>query len=395
MDPSRFLQTSYSLPVGFGAGAFSIRETRTPGASVSGAAGAADAAAVETKDETENPIEAEDINLRVLDGACRALRYPAGLIAALKAGLEGIQVHRELGEGGMPQVFLVELPRLYDSPVVLKLCRYDGKTTNVQTGYTSQRHGGEVLGLRLKGSPYLLQTLGILVLNARQQLEFVIDPMDKKATDGVVLGVFTEYVEKTEDLLEMIMAGKVDTAEKAHHIATTVGLGLYHLHTHFDLAHRDIKPENVLVDTEFNTKIIDYGFLRELVRTTSEVGTPDYVAPEVIFSDEKSYDPMLADAFSFASLLFTTRFQSFWNPCSGAADLSISLDFLLSYFKGNGKMSDYIPKGEKPLNAKDGELFDLIEKLSLGNLEERWSVARAVEGHPFFREVTAPPESEI
>jgi serine/threonine protein kinase len=56
------------------------------------------------------------------------------------------------------------------------------------------------------------------------------------------------------------------------------------------LCHRDLKPENIIIHPEtLNIKIIDFGlsaFYSEFAKLSTKVGTPYYVAPEVL---EKSY----------------------------------------------------------------------------------------------------------
>jgi len=50
------------------------------------------------------------------------------------------------------------------------------------------------------------------------------------------------------------------------------------------IAHRDLKPENLLLDSEHNIKISDFGLSKDFSSEamTTSCGTPTYVAPEVL-----------------------------------------------------------------------------------------------------------------
>lgn len=76
------------------------------------------------------------------------------------------------------------------------------------------------------------------------------------------------------------------------YVCKQILLGLKNLHGHNRL-HRDIKSDNILIDQKGNVKIADFGFAINLTtdaaKRTSVVGTPYWMAPELIRGQEYDF----------------------------------------------------------------------------------------------------------
>ena len=83
-----------------------------------------------------------------------------------------------------------------------------------------------------------------------------------------------------------------------------------YLHVECGVAHRDIKPENILLDKNGNLKLADFGLASQFRRkdgtlrvSMDQRGSPPYMAPEVLYSEEGYYADR-TDIWSIGILLF-------------------------------------------------------------------------------------------
>ncbi|KAJ3008916.1 UNVERIFIED_CONTAM: hypothetical protein HDU68_002899 [Siphonaria sp. JEL0065] len=87
------------------------------------------------------------------------------------------------------------------------------------------------------------------------------------------------------DLFECIDANKRIPEPLAKKIFAQIALAVNFLHTH-DLVHRDLKDENIVIDSDYNIKLIDFGSAAHIPKTEREYftkfnGTTHFASPEI------------------------------------------------------------------------------------------------------------------
>jgi 5'-AMP-activated protein kinase catalytic alpha subunit len=117
------------------------------------------------------------------------------------------------------------------------------------------------------------------------------------------LYLIMEYASGGE-LFDYIVANtRVNETEACKFYQQIIG-GVDYLHK-LRVVHRDLKPENLLLDSDNNIKIVDFGLsntykAEELLNTAC--GSPCYAAPEMIA--RKNYVPACVDIWSSGVILF-------------------------------------------------------------------------------------------
>jgi serine/threonine-protein kinase len=121
-------------------------------------------------------------------------------------------------------------------------------------------------------------------LCAAMQHPNIVTLYDVGYEDDVVSYLATEYVDG-ESLLARLRRTRPLPLDEALSIAADVLRGLAYAHSK-GVIHRDIKPANILLTSEGQAKIADFGVARplnsSLTVSRSLVGTPNYMSPEQV-----------------------------------------------------------------------------------------------------------------
>jgi serine/threonine protein kinase len=178
-----------------------------------------------------------------------------------------------------------------------------------------------------------------------------------------------ELVERGS-LLNFINANRGLREEQARRIFYQLITVLDYLHHERRVVHRDLKAENVLLDVNYNIRLVDFGLSKAFTRDNpflqTTCGSPGYVAPEVIA--ERGYTAA-ADIWSAGVLLYAMVVAAL--PFTGH-DLSTLLNDIIT-------ASPVIPMHLSP------ELRDLIQRLLVKDPDHRITTQGIID-HPWLVE---------
>jgi len=181
------------------------------------------------------------------------------------------------------------------------------------------------------------------------------------------------------DLLDRMVAwGSVDERQVCV-VMRKLLRAVLHLHE-INITHRDLKPDNFLFaskDPESEIKIIDFGMSIHsypLMEMTSFVGTPYYLAPEVITG---GYGPQ-CDVWSLGVVMFVLL--SGEQPFEGNSVQEIMRKIVIGNYQFAEDLWDSVS-----VQAKD-----LVVRMLTLSPYKRTSLKEALNHFWFFEEVTAP-----
>jgi serine/threonine-protein kinase len=261
--------------------------------------------------------------------------------------LAGYTFGEKIGEGGMARVYR-GLQLSLSRPVAIKvLDRQMGKHSQVLQAFERES-----------------------VIIARLSHPNIIHVIDRGVSDKGLPYFIMEYVDGI-DLAVMMREGELPVARKLE-LALQVCKALGYAHQN-GVIHRDIKPSNIIVDSEFNARVLDFG-ISQFVATGNEVdetqgmvsthyseqqnhsatrdvmGTLSYLAPEL---NSGAAATVASDLYSLALLIFemlTGRLPTEADKAAGYSLAAVNPNWPHSFSAVLGACLDTDPAG-RPLST--------------------------------------------
>ncbi|XP_062857803.1 serine/threonine-protein kinase D3-like [Trichomycterus rosablanca] len=177
------------------------------------------------------------------------------------------------------------------------------------------------------------------------------------------------------DMLEMILSSEKSRLPErlTKFLVTQILVALRHLHFK-NIVHCDLKPENVLLASAEpfpQVKLCDFGFARIIGEKSfrrSVVGTPAYLAPEVLRS--KGYNRSL-DMWSVGVIVYVSLSGTF--PFNEDEDINDQIQNAAFMYPPH------------PWKEISGEAIDLINNLLQVKMRKRFSVDKSLS-HPWLQD---------
>lgn len=213
------------------------------------------------------------------------------------------------------------------------------------------------------------------------------------------------------DMRRVIMQNPQLMPEHHRYFLYQILRGLKYIHS-ANVLHRDLKPSNLLLNSDCDLKICDFGLARVLdpaegIDLSEYVETRWYRAPEVLLCYDK-YGPAI-DIWSVGCILAELILRRPLFPGQSTIDqLNLIVDVLgtpseddlvdCTNIKARAYM-DGLPRKEKAdmnqiFNGADPQEVDMIEKMLTWNPNNRMTVDQALD-HPFVENLHDPFDEPV
>ena len=121
--------------------------------------------------------------------------------------------------------------------------------------------------------------------------------------DGRRVFMVTDFA-PNGDVLKFIQSRGAVTEESAGKWMAQICDAVKYMHS-LNIAHRDLKLENLLLDTNMNIKVADFGFVRKdagISLSSTYCGSKSYAAPEILIG--RPYNPKRSDIWALGVILY-------------------------------------------------------------------------------------------
>ncbi|EES17896.1 cysteine-rich receptor-like protein kinase 10 [Sorghum bicolor] len=229
----------------------------------------------EARQDSAKPYSTNPDNIQSIDSLLLDL-------STLRSATENFAESSKLGEGGFGAVYKGVLP--------------DGLEIAVKRLSLGSRQGVEELKTELVlvaklQHKNLVRLVGVCL--EEQEKILVYEYMPNRSLDTI--------------LFDSVKSKELDWGKRLK-IVTGVARGLQYLHeeSQLKIVHRDLKPSNVLLDSDYNPKISDFGLAKLFEKDQSQgvtshiAGTYGYMAPEYAMQGQYS---VKSDVFSLGVLI--------------------------------------------------------------------------------------------
>lgn len=169
------------------------------------------------------------------------------------------EIVRNIGDGGMSKVYLAH-DVILDRDVAIKVLNYDFANEEA----LKRRFKREALSATSLTHPHIVDIFDV-------------------GEEGELHYLVMEYIEG-QTLKKFIQDNGALTPKQALPIMQQIVSAIANAH-HNGIVHRDVKPQNILMDSDENVKITDFGIAMALsatahTKTNSVIGTVHYLSPE-------------------------------------------------------------------------------------------------------------------
>lgn len=295
-------------------------------------------------------IEKEDYE-EIVDNSNNAMLTPLNKLFNNKQSipLNSLYYSDELGYGTYGKVYLVHDGKKF----------YAMKTADIQV-----MCGNKVLAQYYLNEKSIMLSINhpfiVRLINTYKTSELIFFLMEY--VEGISL---RQYMERRESSLRNI--------NEAIFYGATLFIVLNYLQK-MRIIHRDLKPENLMIETNGYLKVIDFGIAKDLSgkdSTHTLIGTPHYMAPEIILGKRYSF---AADYWSVGIVLY----EIFYGK----------VPFGMNVTDSNKVFSEITEKKLAfPTDPKNNNFNMLIKNLLYKNPNKRTSSFAQIKANVFFQDV--------